>query len=156
MNSSFRGSLAACLALPVSVLLLSGCSGKTEDVRIVLCKEVTDRLLADMRPIAWTANSQRINRPAFAVIQLEFSTGKQQKGRSMTSECYFAYDTVEENVITHVDELSAYATLPYRMTIDGKEVPKQILQRAVSDEQIEGLAEFMEKINGASRKLLSQ
>ena len=47
MNSSFRRSLAACLALPVSVLLLSGCSGKTEDVRIVLCKEVTDRLLAD-------------------------------------------------------------------------------------------------------------
>ena len=93
---------------------------------------------------------------AFAVIQLEFSTGRQQEGRSMKSECYFAYDTVEETVITHVDELSAYATLPYRMTIDSKEVPKQILQRAVSDEQIEGLAEFMEKINAASRKLLSQ
>ena len=53
MNSSFRRSLAACLALPVSVLLLSGCSGKTEDVRIVLCKEVTDRLLADLHPVYW-------------------------------------------------------------------------------------------------------
>jgi hypothetical protein len=74
----------------------------------------------------------------------------------MTSECYFAYNTVEENVMTHVDELSAYATLPYRMTIDGEDVPKQLLQRAVSDEQIEGLAEFMDRINGASRKLLSQ
>ncbi len=152
MNAFFRRSLVACLVLPVSVFFLTGC-GKTEDVRIVLCKEVTDRLLADMRPIEWTAISQRINRPAFAVIQLEFTAGKQ---KAMRSECYFAYDTVEENVITHVDELSAYATLPYRMTIDGQEVPKQILQKAVSDEQIEGLAEFMDKINGASRKLLSQ
>jgi hypothetical protein len=156
MNSSYRRSLVACLALPISLFFFSGCSGKTDDVRLVLCKEVTDRLLADMRPIEWTANSQRINRPAFAVIELEFTTGRQQEGRPMTSECYFAYNTVEENVITHVDELSAYSTLPYRMTIDGKEVPKQILQKAVSDEQIEGLAEFMEKINGVSRKLLSQ
>ena len=156
MTASFRSALAASLALPLSVVLLSGCSGKTDDVRLVLCKEVTDRLLADMGPIEWTANSQRINRPAFAVIDLEFSTGKQQERRSMTSECYFAYNTVEENVMTHVDELSAYATLPYRMTIDGKDVPKQVLQRAVSDEQIEGLAEFMDRINGASRKLLSQ
>lgn len=153
MNAFFRGSLPAFLVVAFSALWLSGCSGKTEDVRIVLCKEVTDRLLADMRPIEWTAISQRINRPAFAVIQLEFTAGKQ---KAMRSECYFAYDTVEENVITHVDELSAYATLPYRMTINGKEVPQQIRQKAVSDEQIEGLAEFMEKINGASRKLLSQ
>jgi hypothetical protein len=35
-------------------------------------------------------------------------------------------------------------------------VPKQILQKAVSDEQIEGLAEFMEKISRTSRKLLSE
>ena len=153
MNAFFRRSLAASLVLALPMLYLSGCSGKTEDVRIVLCKEVTDRLLADMRPIEWTEISLRINRPAFAVIQLEFTAGKQ---KAMRSECYFAYDTVEENVITHVDELSAYATLPYRMTIDGQEVPKQILQKAVSDEQIEGLAEFMDKINEASRKLLSQ
>ncbi|MDX1344486.1 MAG: hypothetical protein R3179_01220 [Sedimenticolaceae bacterium] len=153
MNAFFRRSLAASLVLALPMFYLSGCSGKTEDVRIVLCKEVTDRLLADMRPIEWTAISQRINRPAFAVIRLEFTAGKQ---KAMQSECYFAYDTVEENVVTHVDELSAYATLPYRMTIDGQEVPQQIRQKAVSEEQIEGLAEFMEKINGASRKLLSQ
>ncbi len=156
MHPTFRKSVIALLALPVSVLLLAGCSGKTDDVRLVLCKEVTDRLLADMRPIEWTANSERINRPAFAVIELEFSTGGQQEGSSMTSECYFAYEAVEENVMTHVDELSAYSTLPYRMTIDGNEVPKQILQKAVSEEQIEGLAEFMDKISGTSRKLLSE
>ncbi|MGD8556528.1 MAG: hypothetical protein PVF23_09215 [Chromatiales bacterium] len=156
MHPTFRKSVVAILALPLTVLLLAGCSGKTDDVRLVLCKEVTDRLLAGMRPVEWTANSQRINRPAFAVIELEFSTGSLHEGKSMTSECYFAYEAVEENVITHVDELSAYSTLPYRMTINGKDVPKQILQKAVSDEQIEGLAEFMEKISRTSRKLLSE
>ena len=49
MHFSFRRSLAACLALP---LFLSGCTGKTEDVRIVLCKEVTDRLGA-LRVTLW-------------------------------------------------------------------------------------------------------
>jgi hypothetical protein len=156
MHPTFRKSVVAILALPLTVLLLAGCSGKTDDVRLVLCMEVTDRLLAGMRPIERTASSQRINRPAFAVIELEFSTGSLHEGKSMTSECYFAYEAVEENVITHVDELSAYSTLPYRMTINGKDVPKQILQKAVSDEQIEGLAEFMEKISRTSRKLLSE
>ena len=156
MHPTFCKSVIAIMVLPLSFLLLAGCSGKTDDVRLILCKEVTDRLLAGMRPIEWTANSQRINRPAFAVIELEFSTGSLQEGRSMVSECYFAYDAVEENVITHVDELSAYSTLPYRMTIDGKDVPEKILQKAVSDEQIEGLAEFMEKISKTSRKLLSE
>ena len=148
-----RWSLAILFAVPAS-LFLSGCSGKSDDVRLVLCKEVTERLLADVRPVAWKGSSQRINRPAFAVIQLDFTAGKQD--RSMRSECYFAYNTVEENVITHVDELSAYSTLPYRMTIGGNEVPKEILQKAVSEEQIEGLAEFMEKIAETKRKLLSE
>ena len=46
--------------------------------------------------------------------------------------------------------------IPAVMVIDGKDVPKQILQKAVSHEQIEGLAEFMEKISRTSRKLLSE
>lgn len=141
--------------LAAMLFSLSGCT-KTDDVRLVLCKEVTERLLDSMRPIEWQGNSHRIVRPEYAVIHLDFFINKADwEGRTVTSECYFEYDTIEENVITHVDELSAYSTLPYRMTIQGKEVPKLIMQQAVSQEQIEGLNAFMDKVVETHRKLQS-
>lgn len=153
MKTRIHGLLFPLLVLPALAILLPGCS-KTDDVRLVLCKEVTDRLLATMRPIEWLGDSHRIRRPEYAVIHLDFTVSKTGwEDRKVTSECYFAYDTVEENVMTHVDELSAYSTLPYKMTIRGREVPHRILQKAVNQEQIEGFAEFFEKIREAPRKL---
>lgn len=142
-------------AATAMLLFLSGCT-KTDDVRLVLCKEVTDRLLASMRPIEWQGNSHRIARPEYAVIHLDFFVNKADwEGKTVTSECFFEYDTVEENVITHVDELSAYSTLPYKVTIQDKEVPKLIMKQAVSAEQIEGLNEFMDKVVETHRHLQS-
>jgi hypothetical protein len=156
MMTSMLRPLALVLSIPVIAAGLFGCSGKTDDVRLVLCKEVTDRMLMSMRPIEWKGNSHRIKRPEFAVIHLDFTINKAGwEGKTVTSECYFEYDTVEENVITHVDELSAYSTLPYKMTIQGKAVPKLVLQQAVSQEQIEGLSEFMDKVVETHRKLQS-
>jgi hypothetical protein len=109
-----------------------------------------------MRPIEWQGDSHRIVRPEYAVIHLDFFVNKADwEGKTVTSECYFEYDTIEENVITHVDELSAYSTLPYKVTIQGKEVPKLIMQQAVSQEQIEGLEEFLGKVVETHRKLQS-
>lgn len=139
-------------AVPLFAVILTGCS-KTDDVRLVLCKEVTDRLLASKGPLEWTGNSQRIKRPAYAVIHLDFKAGPQ--GQQLSSECYFEYDAVEENVMTQVDELSAYSSLPYKMTIQGRDVPKPILQKAVSAEQMEGLSEFLDKLIEAPRRLQS-
>ncbi|MEJ2308439.1 MAG: hypothetical protein P8Z78_03860 [Gammaproteobacteria bacterium] len=144
--------LLPALAVPLFAATLAGCA-RTDDVRLVLCKEVTDRLLASKGPLEWTGNSQRIKRPAYAVIHLDFKAGPQ--GEQMSSECYFEYNAVEENVMTQVDELSAYSTLPYRMTIEGRDVPKPILQKAVSEEQIEGLSEFLDKLREAPRRLQS-
>ena len=43
------------LALLTGTLVISavGCSGKTEDVRINLCREMTERMLDEMKPITW-------------------------------------------------------------------------------------------------------
>ena len=78
-------------SLPVlvfSILLfsMSGCTQKTDDVRLVLCKEVTDRLLTSMRPIEWKGNSHRIVRPEYAVIHLDFQVNKADwEGKTVTA-----------------------------------------------------------------------
>mgnify|MGYP000181600630 CR=1 FL=1 len=94
MKTRIHGLLFPLLVLPALAILLPGCS-KTDDVRLVLCKEVTDRLLATMRPIEWLGDRHRIRRPEYAVIHLDFTVSKTGwEDRKVTSECYFAYDTV--------------------------------------------------------------
>ena len=107
MKTRIHGLLFPLLVLPALAILHPGCS-KTDDVRLVLCKEVTDRLLATMRPIEWLGDSHRIRRPEYAVIHLDFTVSKTGwEDRKVTSECYFAYDTVEENVMFPLDMLTS-------------------------------------------------
>lgn len=147
--------LTTAMLVMATSLTLGGCSAqKSEDVRFKLCKEVTTRLMDSMKPVTFKSQSSEIRSAGDAAIRLNFTINRKgHENKLVNSACYFEYQIVEQTVIDHVDPLAAYSTLPYKMTIQGKEVPQDILNQAVSAEQIEPFVEFAEQVRREIEKL---
>jgi hypothetical protein len=124
-------------------LSLAGCSGSGEDPRETFCKNLTVAMLGLPGDSEWQDSTQAIQRPEFATI-----TVRAQRGATAT--CWFEYDVPEETAETHVDPLSAYATLPYRMTLNGKTVADRVLLDAVNAEQIRQGKQVIEQLRQAA------
>jgi len=127
---------AAVLSLLGAAALLGGCSGSTEDVRVTFCKDLTSALKPDAKAIEWMGNDNRFKRPEFAITALTFEVVAQDGSRSGgRSACHYAYEALEDTAVTLADPLSAYATLPFKMTLDGAALSDAELLRLVNAEQ---------------------
>lgn len=152
MKSNRFLRITALLAL--ATVITSACSGKTEDVRFKLCKKVTERILESMGPVDWQSQTSEIRGAGDAVIRLSFAVGGEDyEGSVVTSACFYRHNTNEESALEHADPLAAYATLPHRMTVNGKTVPDDILKKSVSAEQLEPIIEFVEQVKREVGKL---
>jgi len=135
----------------VALALLAGCSGKTEDVRIKLCRNLTERLLESVSPITWKSQHAEIRQQGDAMVRLELGISKDgYENRVVVSACFFDPDQLEESVVEHVDPLSAFATIPYAMTVEGAPVPEQILHSLVHDAQWEPVADFFSRMEASA------
>lgn len=127
-------------ALTVSLIAaagaLAGCSGSTEDVRVSLCKNLSTALQPDAQSIEFTGGENTFNRPSYAVTGLTFDVvDSGGKRTSMRSACHYAYEALDDTALTLADPLSAYATLPFKMTLNGRELSKVELRDLVNAEQ---------------------
>jgi len=140
-------NLKIALPLLLTTLVAAGCTGKTEDVRIKLCREVTARLLDSMQPLEWKSQSAGPRREGDAAVRLGLTVGGgENANRLVTSACFFKKTVNEESALDHADPMAAFATVPYAMTIDDTPVPAELMHRAVTDEQIEGFREFFDRL----------
>jgi hypothetical protein len=131
-----RWDLSVRLALLAGAGLLAGCSGSTEDVRVTLCKNLTQATQPAAASIEWLANENTFRRPEYAVTGLRFELVDGDGRRStMTSACHYAYEALDDTAITLADPLSAYANLPFAMTLDGRTLGDAELLRLVNEEQ---------------------
>lgn len=123
-----RFFITAAALLVVLTLQTMGCSGPREDVRVTLCKRLTTNLLDVTGELQWQETRSQFQEPEFAVswLRVRLPEGSAAPGEHV-SACYFEYDTVEPNAMTHSDPFSAYASQPYRMTLNGEEVSRQQL-----------------------------
>ena len=152
MNKKTLTPGLAILTLP---LLLSGCSGKTEDVRISLCRNLSTTLLSLQQPPQWLDQKTYIKRPAYAQITLDFKAESSMgKTINFKSVCYYQHAVYEENVITHTDPLSAYATLPYKMTLNGRNIPKRVINDATNAVVRKQGKEMLEKARKGFREAM--
>jgi hypothetical protein len=123
------------LALAAAGGLLVGCSGPTEDVRVTFCKNLTSALNPEAKSIEWRANENSFVRPEYAITALTFEVvGQDGSRQSGTSACHYAYDAVEDTT-SDADPFPAYATLPFKMTIDGATLSDAELLQRVNAEQ---------------------
>lgn len=131
----FPGSAQRLLALGAAALL-GACSGPTEDVRVTFCRDLTTALKADAGSIEWKGNENSFRRPEYAITALTFEVvgpdGRRSSGRSA---CHYAYEALDDTALTLADPLSAHATLPFKMTLDGTTLSDAELLQLVNAEQ---------------------
>lgn len=127
------------IALPV---LMAGCSGPTEDVRVKTCKQLAMQLAGVSAEPAWVEHEEDIRENAYAAITVRSKGG----GKSaLKAVCRYEYDAAEETMETHVDPLSAYATVPYALSLDGRAVAPKALTQAMTALQLQAGKRLLEK-----------
>lgn len=144
-------SFAAALAL--GMVMTAGCSGSREDVRVTLCKNLTTALLSSAQSAEWTGGENTFNRPSYAVTSLSFDVIGGGDPRSAKSACYYAYDALDDTAQTLADPLSAHATLPFKMTFDGRTLSDGELLRLVNAEQKRQGRQAVEKLEKGARDM---
>ena len=129
------GVLAAGVLMS-GLTLMGGCSGPTEDVRVTLCKNLTQSLHLSTESIEWKANENTFKRPEYAVTSLTFDVvGADGVKVGKQSACRYAYEELEDTALNLANPMDAYATLPFAMTVDGRALGDAELLRLVNEEQ---------------------
>ncbi len=126
-SNTKTGGLVIATILAVSSFL-HGCAGSGEDVRITFCKNLTTTLLGSPEGLTWQESTVDIHRPEYAITKVNFT--HPQKGEGGAA-CYYDYIIIDETALSLADPLSAYATVPYKMTLQGEPVSKEELAKAI-------------------------
>ncbi len=133
LNQAVR-MLGSAVALS-GMALLAGCSDR-EDPRITLCKNLTTALHPEAQSIEWTGGENSFYRPRYAVTGLTFDVvDSDGNAASKTAACHYAYEALDDTAVTLADPLSAYANLPFKMTLNGKAFSDRELLNMVNTEQ---------------------
>lgn len=121
--------------LTSGLMLMLGCSGSTEDVRVTLCKNLTQSMHLSSESIEWKGNENTFKRPEYAVTALTYDVVGRDGSRAGESACHYAYEELEDTALNLANPMDAYATLPFAMTIDGRALGDAELLRLVNEEQ---------------------
>jgi hypothetical protein len=140
---------AVTVLLPTA-LLVTGCSGAGEDVRVRLCKDIV-AVQSGAMPVFDSAET-RTRGYEHAQVRLRYSLG----GERGSASCFFAHNAVEDTADQLANPLAAYATSPYRVIIDMETLPKQVLATAIGRAMQQQGRAFVEEAGAAARKALTQ
>ncbi len=147
MKRAIQFSITIQVALLIAVALVPGCSGPREDVRVTYCKDLITTHLVSSQAIRWKSNENEIRRPEYAKITLIFEVKRQDIGSApMRAACFYKFAVADENAMTHSDPLSAYATVPYRMTLNGESVDGPVLNEAVTNTVLKQGKELLDRV----------
>lgn len=112
---------------------LGACSGSTQDVRVTFCKHISAAAVgSNAESVEWTDNENTFRRPEYATAALSFSAG----GNAHKTACFYEYEALDDTAQHLADPFSAYATLPFAMTVDGRMLADAELLQLRNDEQI--------------------
>ena len=147
MKPSFRIRIASFTPFLIGIVLLPGCSGPQEDVRVTFCKELSTTRLDSPLALEWKASNSEIRRPEYARITVTFEAQYQDGGIApMQAACFYGYVASEDDAMTHSNPLSAYATVPYKMTMNGEPVAKRDLHTSVKTAALKQGKELADRV----------
>lgn len=115
----------------LTILLLTACSGSTEDVQLTLCKQLAgDLVFNDYQKSDWLAEDMKFKGYEDLEVIVRYKT---EAGQGET-RCYYTYDnTVEENAMTQANPATAYATYPSKVTQDGKVLQSMMWAKKINE-----------------------
>lgn len=147
MNICSRNGIAVAIVTLGGIVMLPGCSGPQEDVRITFCKKMTNKLLEPVGEVEWQTSKSEIKRPEYARIDVRLTTQDHAgKAMSLQASCFYAYDAGDENAMTQSDPLSAYSTLPYKMILNDQNISTATLNQTIRAVQLQMGQEAVEKV----------
>jgi hypothetical protein len=138
MIQSHRHSIVTLVALTLATLWLGGCAGPREDVRVSFCKALVKTRVEAPASLRWTsAETHPRGRSGLSVVLGFEEQGAAGPGRPRQAICHYWYDAVDDTALTLSDPLSAYATSPATMTIDGESLPPPVLAESIKQAMIQ-------------------
>jgi len=149
----YIGMSGGVVALSLALVFITGCSGSREDVRVALCKNLTTALVAPGGSVEWTGGENSFNRPSYAVTALSFEVTEGGQTRSQHSACHYAYEALEDTAQTLADPLSAYATLPFKMSLGDRVLSDAELLKLVNAEQMRQGRQVVESLEQGARDM---
>ncbi len=149
MKTTSSLGFIAMLLLLSGITLTTGCSGSREDVRVTLCKELTSALMDSFQTLIWQGNENTFHYPEYVAVKVMFEIPDDSVGEAV---CFYNYDTVDENAMTHSRPLSAYSTLPDKMRLNGEPVDSSVLTDAIHFQQLNIFIRLMNKLKFWSDK----
>jgi hypothetical protein len=120
-------TIAALAGLVCWLLLTAGCSGTSEDVRITLCKDMTEVLLDGASALRWSEPRTEMQGVEDLVVDLRFESA-QRTGRAT---CFYRHDDTDSEIWSTADPMAAYSTSPHRMTLNGREIANPLLAETI-------------------------
>ena len=141
---------APILLAALGALLIASCGSPREDVRITLCKGIV--AVSTGGPVTVYSAHAQTKGYQHAAVRVSYSSG----GQDGTAVCYYDYNAVEDTAQTLADPLSAYATSPSRVTIDGRELSRAQLAEAVKQAMLNQGRELIDRAKGAVQDAVSR
>jgi len=110
-----------------AALMLAGCSGSGEDVRVTLCKDLVAVQLGGSASPNWTETATETRGYEHAAVKLRWSAADGDG----SATCYYDYNAVENTAMGLSEPLSSYAASPSKMVLNAKTLSKPALAEAV-------------------------
>jgi len=137
-------------------LMLGACSGPSEDVRVTFCKDITTAMVPTGVTITWDEPTFTISRPSHAITQLTFSTEDAQGTSQAEAACWFVFEKHRDTASTVTNPLEAYATLPYAMTFNNRELAAAELKELVNAEQLRRGGALIDTLQKGAKDIADQ
>ena len=134
------------IAAILPAVLLSGCPGPTAEVRLTLCQEMTAIALGEAP--AWRGTDTHLHGYQDAVIAVRFAT-RSGEGRAV---CHFRHLKGDDTALTLANPLEAYATVPSRLSVNGRDLTgpelARLMEQALRKQGREFIARVKESVRG--------
>lgn len=127
------------LGLVTAALITPGCSSEPrEDVRVTLCKDIVSVQVGPSAAVNETETKTKGYE--HAAVKVRYST----QGRDAWAICYYEYKAVDDTADMLADPLSAYATSPFEVTLDGQKLSRADLAEAIKKAMLKQGKEFID------------
>lgn len=149
LSSRIPFSISLSATLLSTVLLLPGCSGPTEDVRIGFCKDLTAEMLGRPEGLKWTAVEQDSGRLKDLTVALSYSAGESATGKVV---CVYEQGEGADYTMGDANPLDAYRTLPYRVSLNGQSLGGKELGDSTRATLLNKAKAFADTVKAGTRK----
>lgn len=112
-------------------LLLGACADAGEEPHLRFCRQLILTQFAPPAAVVWTGQRAEARGYDGLTVVVQFTSGSPQQ--SHTGRCHYAYHAPDDTALTLADPLSAYASTPQALELDGQPLSREALARAIRD-----------------------